>query len=136
VLTIEGIKQVKLLIAIVAGVAAVAALAVVWIVPVTLSSEPGEVRHLIPDDLSATLVSDGAAVELTWSRVEADDVTLVVQRSVDGSQDSWINLAELAPGSTKYIDRDFHSDDTVVYRLYTFDDEGGSGISAVATVEV
>lgn len=118
-----------------AGLAAAGIVTMLWFVVFTRSEAPGETRHLIPSDLSARLIEGGESVELSWTAVDVEGVTLVVQRSESGGSEEWEDLAQFQSGTGTQTYTEPVTSTQYVYRIRSFDDRGGSGQTAVVSID-
>jgi hypothetical protein len=88
----------------------------------------------MPSNLEALTVHDRLAIQLTWTSAAPQEWTYVLQRSAAGTEDSWVDLTELLPGSTSYLDEaDLEDGHTYRYRIYGSTPHGDSGYTNVAS---
>jgi hypothetical protein len=112
-----------------------AVLLIASLIPVTRSETASDSPSILPEDLAIRLVDDGDRIELTWSEVEAESVTFVVQRSEAGSDDDWEDVASFDSSSPTYSYTEPRTEVNYIYRLYVFDDEGSAGYTPVVNLD-
>lgn len=117
------------------GITVLASIAVIlaFFVPVSRETDVHPIVDMVPSDLTATTVHDRLVIELAWTQVEQEDVTLIMQRAVDNANGPWQPLTSLETGSTSYLDENLEEDLTYYYRIRASTPDGGLGHSNIAS---
>jgi hypothetical protein len=100
------------------------------------TTSPAPTSPSAPANLAASVkTKPRLSVSLTWTDTSTNETGFLVQRSADGGA-TWVQIAQLAAGSTSYADGSVSSGTTYRYRVCAYNAAGSSGYSNVVTVTV
>jgi hypothetical protein len=117
-----------------------AVLAVAW--PLTSETEVVAVEDMQLPTITSYSRSDMLGIQVNWDATMPENTTYVLQRALLDQEDTWEDIATIAPGSRyfvaeneiEFLDTEVEHGVTYRYRIYMTIPGGGEGVTYVDTV--